>query len=216
MCFSATASFSAAALTGAIGVACLRRTRRPRDIPLACIPLLFGAQQAIEGLLWVGLRSNENDHINLLLAAVFTGIALVLWPVLAPIAVALREPKAVTRRLIYLLCPLGVIVAAYSVLLLTKHPYAPTIEHASICYISGTPYPMGGVLAYVLCTCMPPLLSSDKFLRITGIIFIVGLAVSALFFYDLFFSVWCFFAALASAAIFGSFQCRSLPASARA
>ena len=211
MCFSATASFSAAALTGAIGIATLKQTRRLRDLPLACIPLLFGAQQAIEGALWLGLRAEPRSPANLALAAAFTGMALILWPALAPIAVGLAERKKPSRLLIYALVPVGIILAGYSALLTTRNPYAPTIVNASICYISGASYPAGGLIAYVLCTCLPPLLSTDKFVRAAGIAIGSGLVVSSVFYYEGFFSVWCFFAALASVALFGSFQRRNVP-----
>ena len=49
MCFSATASFSAASITGVIGVATLRQVKHPRELLLAAMPLLFAVQQAIEG-----------------------------------------------------------------------------------------------------------------------------------------------------------------------
>ena len=212
MCFSATASFAAAALTGAVGIATLQRTRRLRDVPLASVPLIFSAQQAVEGTLWLGLRANPEKPANQILAAAFTGIALVLWPALAPLALGLAERKRTVRLLIYALIPVGIILAGYSALLMTRHPYVPTIVNASICYISGTPYPTEGLMAYVLCTCLPPLLSSDKFLRVAGIAILVGMVVSSIFYYEGFFSVWCFFAALASVAIFGSFQSRSVPA----
>ena len=64
-------------------------------------------------------------------------------------------------------------------------------------------------MAYALCTCLPPLFSSDKFVRAAGITIVTGLAVSSIFYYEGFFSVWCFFAALASVTIFGRFQSQS-------
>lgn len=146
--------------------------------------------------------------MNLALAAMFTGIALVLWPALVPLAVGLVEPNKTVRLLIYAMIPVGIALAGYSMVLIISHPYAPTIVNASICYISGTPYPTGGVIAYVLCACLPPLISTDKFLRAAGIAIVVGLAVSLISYYEGFFSVWCFFAALASVAIFSSFQNR--------
>ena len=56
MCFSASASFvaSAALLTG--GVATLKQTTNNGQIPFASIPLLFGAQQLMEGFLWLSLQ----------------------------------------------------------------------------------------------------------------------------------------------------------------
>jgi len=209
MCFSAMASFSAAAVTGAAGIASLRRTKQLRDVPLACLPLLFATQQVIEGGIWLGLRANPGSSENLVLAAVFAGIALVLWPVIAPLAVGLAEREKGQRWLIYALVPLSLLLAVYSTFLLISHPYTPTIVNASICYSNATPYPVSALVVYLLCTCLPPLLSSDRFLQMAGIVIVIGLVVSAIFYYESFFSVWCFFAALASVAIFASFQNRN-------
>ena len=216
VCFSATASFAAAALTGAVGIATLRCVKRARDIPLASFPLIFGAQQAIEGALWLGLRADPAGPQNQVLAAAFTAIALVLWPAFAPLAVGLAERKRTARLLIYALIPVGILLAGYSAFLMTRHRYVPTIVNASICYISGTSYPVGGFMAYALCTCLPPLLSSDKFVRAAGIAIVTGLAVSSIFYYKGFFSVWCFFVALASVTMLGSFQRRSISTTALA
>lgn len=51
MCFSASASFIAGASLSAIGVATLRRVESKKEIPFATIPLLFGIQQLIEGVI---------------------------------------------------------------------------------------------------------------------------------------------------------------------
>jgi hypothetical protein len=55
MCFSATASFIAFGVTGAIGLASVSRIRSSNELPLAAIPLVFASQQGIEGLLWLTL-----------------------------------------------------------------------------------------------------------------------------------------------------------------
>ena len=45
MCFSASASFVTAGITGAIGIVALTRVKGPREVPLAATPLLFAFQQ---------------------------------------------------------------------------------------------------------------------------------------------------------------------------
>lgn len=54
MCFSAQASFTAAALllpAGAVGVYKAYRTHR-RYMAICALPFLFGLQQLFEGLVW--------------------------------------------------------------------------------------------------------------------------------------------------------------------
>jgi hypothetical protein len=55
VCFSATASFTTAAVTAVIGVIAVSRTSQPREFMLAGMPIMFAIQQGIEGLLWLNL-----------------------------------------------------------------------------------------------------------------------------------------------------------------
>ncbi len=57
MCFSATASFIAGSALSAGGIVTLRMTARRAEIPFAMIPLLFGVQQLIEGMVWLSLAN---------------------------------------------------------------------------------------------------------------------------------------------------------------
>ncbi|WP_293678639.1 DUF6629 family protein [uncultured Phenylobacterium sp.] len=60
MCFSATASFSAGAALLVIGTVTARRAQRPRKLPFALIPVLFGVPQLIEGALWLSVPSSAD------------------------------------------------------------------------------------------------------------------------------------------------------------
>ena len=51
MCFSATASFISGTTLCVIGVATLKQTKGSAEVPFALIPLLFGIQQLIEGVI---------------------------------------------------------------------------------------------------------------------------------------------------------------------
>ena len=57
MCFSATASFVAAGVTGSRNSGAARRAQHPSEWPLAAVPLIFAAQQGVEGLLCVAAPS---------------------------------------------------------------------------------------------------------------------------------------------------------------
>ena len=80
MCFSATASFSAASITAVIGVATLRQVQHPRELPLAAMPLIFAVQQAIEGALWLQLSAARSKEAVAALSLNFLVFAKVLWP----------------------------------------------------------------------------------------------------------------------------------------
>jgi hypothetical protein len=66
MCFSASASFIAGGALTAVGVVTLKKTENKKEIPFAAIPLLFGIQQLIEGVIWLTLRHHAPE-LNMLL-----------------------------------------------------------------------------------------------------------------------------------------------------
>jgi hypothetical protein len=207
MCFSATASFSAAAITGTVGVMALAHVKLRREVPLASMPLLFSVQQAIEGTLWMLLPGG--GAIAQALVNMFTIIALVIWPPLVPLAISLVETHKERRHLLYALIPAGMAVASYSALSIARHPYAASLSGAGVCYVNGISYSPAAFGAYLLCTCVPPLLSTDRRLKLIGATVTVGMFVSAAFYYVSFISVWCFFAAVTSALIYAYFRDRT-------
>jgi heme A synthase len=79
MCFSATASFSAAAVLGTVGVVALNKVKSKDQLMFASIPLLFGIQQAIEGLVWVSLTHSSDVFLRQFFTYGFLFFAQVLW-----------------------------------------------------------------------------------------------------------------------------------------
>lgn len=207
MCFSATASFGAAAVLGGIGAVTVSKVTKSTELPLATVPLIFAVQQGIEGTLWLTVPFGRAHSIWP--ASAFAAFALVLWPLMTPIAAALIEPRRRRRRLIYAMLLPGVAAAAYGAVTIFAHPYlAWPIGHTLI-YVNNDPYSPGMAAAYLIAVCAPPLLSSSRALQVFGAIVFVGLAVSMLAFYESVVSVWCFFAALASVALLAYFRGRA-------
>ena len=197
MCFSATASFTAAAALATAGLVILPRVRDLRELPLAGVPALFAAQQALEGALWLTLSRPGNTVLAGWLANGFVLFALVIWPVYAPLSALLVESR-LRRRLMWLFVGLGALFALYSLADIAAHPYHVVRTPESLCYINNSPYPGFAMALYVPAVCGAFLISSKPLIRTFGAIILLGLAVSlATFFADLV-SVWCFFAALAS------------------
>jgi len=65
MCFSATASFAVAGASGLAGAFTISRAKKLREVPLAAIPLVFAAQQAIEGsLAFAGKRRSSEPRFG--------------------------------------------------------------------------------------------------------------------------------------------------------
>jgi hypothetical protein len=202
MCFSATASFTVAAATAAAGVATLRKVAKRREILLATMPLIFTIQQTVEGILWILVATENPSGWVAPLATVFVGVALVLWPLWAPLASALVEPRRARRTAMLVFATLSVPVAFYGAVGILEQPYGVTVAGHSLSYDNGTRYPPILLVAYLACTGGPLLASSDAALRSFGIVVAGGLLISALFFPGTFFSVWCFFAATGSTLLF--------------
>ena|ERR1700679_2682321 len=202
MCFSADVSFAAAATTGLIGVVTIGKASKLSEWPLAGIPLVFGAQQAIEGCLWLALGGKHLPVSTFLVANSYVFVALVIWPVYAPLAAALVEQSYMRRLAMIGLVLLGLVVALYGVMHIAAHPFVASIVGHSVAYTNGPPHPHLRIGAYEACACLPFVLSSHKILRWFGVLVIAGLIASTLFYFWTRFSVWCFFAALASAILY--------------
>ena len=80
MCFSPAASFTTAAVTGAIGLVCVARRKDRAELGLAAMPLLFAAQQVIEGLLWLQMPTVPGETLTGGLVLAFLLMAKVFWP----------------------------------------------------------------------------------------------------------------------------------------
>lgn len=208
MCFSASASFGAAGILALAGAATLSKARKPREWPLAFVPLVFAAQQGIEGLLWLTLPSGHPAGRPW--ATSFAVIALIVWPLLTPLAIGLVEGVRKRQRLILAMMGPGLGVAGYAILDILDHPYMAWPAPHSLVYINDSPFPVFMMLAYLAATAMPPLFSSNLAIKWFGVVVSLGLAVTLGFFFVSLVSVWCFFAALASAILVGHFW-RTLP-----
>lgn len=206
MCFSASASFVAAAVTGAAGIASVARSGDSRDLPLAAVPVFFGVQQAIEGCLWLTLPVAPMSPEASLLTDAFLIFALVFWPAFAPLVAFLIEPSAARRRLMIGPLVAGFGVAAYLLWTLAIGDHGASIVDGHIVYENnpGAPFEVG--FLYLLATAGAPALSSIRAANILAGLVLVGSVVAYVVYTDAFVSVWCFFAAAASAVILLHFE----------
>lgn len=208
MCFSATASFVTAVLTGAVGVAAVIRSRRARELPLAGMPILFAVQQAAEGVLWLELPLDPISPVSSAMSLIFLTVAQVVWPVYTAIAVVLIEPSLVRKRLIFMCLAIGGGVSGYLAWWLVSMPYGAIIADGHIEYVSGRAFSYTLCLAYLAAAGLPLVLSSHRTVVALGSIVIVGAGTALFFYYQAMVSVWCFFAAAASIIILWHFLSR--------
>lgn len=210
MCFSATASFTAAAGLAGIGALALSRVQRPAEVSYGMIPSLFAVQQAIEGGLWLALPRGE-PHLVDILTHSYAFFSHVLWPIFVPIAVLLIEPDRRRRSILVLLALAGGVAGLYLLYFWGVEPTTATSGGGHMLYISPHFF-IGPILTlYVIGTCASSLVSSHSAVRWFGIAAGVSLAAAGVFYRLWFISVWCFFAAVLSVTVLLYFR-RARPA----
>lgn len=100
----------------AIGVDTVRHRRRRRELPLAAIPLLLGAHQLTESLVWWGVEDRLPHEIGHIATWAYLLFAFCVLPLLVPVAVMAIEP---TRGRRWLMAPFLAIGAGVSGVLVT-------------------------------------------------------------------------------------------------
>jgi hypothetical protein len=199
MCFSATASLIAGGSLSTAGVAVLTQATAKKMLPFAAVPLLFGIQQTIEGVVWLSFGSPQLNELTTFAYSMFSHV---LWPIFVPLAVLLLEPDPVRRRILYVFLALGTAVGTYLLYSVLQDGITSRVLDGSISYDSPHLYTPAVLTLYVLATCLSSVVSSHFFIRMFGVVMFTAFIVTGLMFSETFISVWCFFAALLSALVF--------------
>lgn len=204
MCFSASASFGAGVVLSVIGVASIKKTQSPSQIPFASIPLLFAVQQITEGFLWLSLTDPAYASLQQAATYNFLFLAQVAWPVWVPFAILKLEPKERQRLIEKVLVGIGAVVSLYlAYCLFSFHVDAKVIGY-HISYKQDYPSALGrfGGLLYVIATIAPPFFSQIKRMWLLGASVLVSYVITTVLYTDYIVSVWCFFASIISMAIY--------------
>jgi hypothetical protein len=205
MCFSPEASFTAAALLLPAGVISTFRAYQTdrRYVVICALPFLFGIQQLLEGLVWVAGAHADRDSIQRLSLA-YMFFSWLAWPIGVPFSTYFLESSR--RRWIYLVFAIagGMLGAvqyfpyfAHNGWLVTKF-----LEHA-ISYegIELFDFIVGRETTYIIYALIiiaPLLLSSDRDVKIFGVLVTIVLATTYALFRYAYISVFCFGGALMS------------------
>ena len=202
MCFSAAGSFALAGVLTGTGAAAMALNKSPAQRLFAAIPLVFAAQQAAEGVVWLTIADPAQVALQRLSVAVFLGIAVVIWPTWCPLSLCLAERNPSRRRMLTLISWLGVGVTGCALALLLRwHPVAMVAGH-SIRYVhEASTLGRYTVLVYAVVALLPFFLSTTKLVRTIGATFVVALVVTIVMYREALTSVWCFFAAILSGLI---------------
>lgn len=202
MCFSATASFTASALLSTGGLVAISHTKNIRALPLASIPLIFGIQQSLEGLVWISHPTSLTYYLGMY---GFLFCAYALWPILVPWGTVLYEGKTRDNPPLLAIAAIGTVVGGYFFSeLLRGNIHASIVQH-SICYSFKPELWFGMGLSYIFVVVFAGLFARNYFMKVFG----VGLAATFIFSRYVteltYVSIWCFFGALLSGVILWHF-----------
>jgi hypothetical protein len=201
MCFSATANFVGSGVLGAVGVVTLTKVKHRREMLFAALPALFAVHQFIEGFVWLGLDGILSPAVAHDMGAAFMLYAQGLLPFLLPLSVFLFEPTAKNRSRMLPFLVLGGATTLYILWALTAYPLQLYVRGNSIVYINQATNNTTVALLYVIATCGSLFFSKIKMMVVFGAANLaILLAVMEVKRYA-FTSLWCAYAAVASAII---------------
>lgn len=200
MCFSATASFGAAAGLAVIGALSIAGARTRGGRMIAAIPLLFAAQQAVEGAVWSHLVTTPWGQSFTPLATMFLFFAVFVWPAYVPFAFRAAEADPRRRKLMLALGVAGLAVGGYLLAVVTFRPSGACIAADNLYYGIQVDGPLKPFLpfAYLAVVIAPMASSTVPRARWLALATAASFAVAAWLFRVGFASVWCFFAAVLS------------------
>src|SRR5579864_9046109 len=207
MCFSPQADLVGGVVICAIGVDAVRHIGQRREfIALAWLPLLLGAHQFIEALVWLWLQDHVPRGIGHAALWAYLLIAFVVLPAFVPLAVIAVEP---TKRRKLMMAPFAVLGAVIAVTLLAAMARGPVGVKLAPHHLSYGIRVSDGLLVvvlYVVAVCGPLLVSGYRNVVLFGVVNLVAVIVIARLTISGFASVWCGWAAVSSAAI--TLHCR--------
>lgn len=209
MCFSAPASFVAGASLTAMGGVTLKRVRDRSELPFAAIPLLFGVQQFIEGVVWLTFG---NGILNTVATYGFVFFAYILWPIWLPYSLMVMEHDRIRRKILVFFFGIGLVVGLTQLYNVIALPVDSFVVQNSIVYSVPNAFPYQMMFLYLMATCLSCAFSSHRMVKLFGLALIFSLAIAFHFYTVSCFSVWCYFAALLSMIIALHFHLRLPPA----
>ena len=201
MCFSATASFIAGTTLSAIGVATLKTAKTKSEDPFAMIPLLFGAQQLIEGIIWLTFHY-EAPQLKQTMTYLYSGFSHTLWPIYVPFSIGILESVPWRKKVIFGFLVSGIAVGIYLLYYIVASPVTAEVIGKHIVYISPHFYKIPMMVVYLAATCVSCFFSSHGFVRLFGGLALLAFIAAYVIHAMALFSIWCFFAAVLSLLIY--------------
>jgi hypothetical protein len=207
VCFSPQADIAGGLLITAIGVDAVRHIGQRREfIALAWIPVLLGAHQFIEALVWLWLQGHVPRGIGYVALWAYLLIAFVVLPVFIPLAVIALEPTRRRKQMMVPFALLGGVIAGTLFAAMIRGPVGVRLSPYHLSYSIRLSDGFLVVALYVVAVCGPLLVSGYRNVMLFGVVNLVAVIIIARLTISGFASVWCGWAAVTSAAI--TLHCR--------
>jgi len=185
-----------------IGVDAVRHLRHRRDfIAIASLPLILGAHQLLEAVVWWNLEGDVPHVFGTVALWAYLLIAFVLLPVFVPVAVLLSEPTRARQAMMTPFVAIGAIVAAVLLAAMVRGPISVHLRPYHLSYGLKLSETLAVIVLYVVAVCGAMLFSGHRHMVTFGAVNLVAIAVIAWLTVDGFASVWCGWAAITAAAI---------------
>jgi hypothetical protein len=200
MCFSATASFATSGLLLAVGGASIAIVSKPSQRLLASTPIIFAIQQFCEGVLWLSIYDSTLFIWQQFATYLFVIFGQVVWPIWVPLADLLLEKKDGRRNFLIGSLGFGILMSLVLLYQIAINDVSATVMKQHIQYHFDYPdFLMERLsLLYLIPTVGSHFISSIKKINFLGVFTLITFLASKVFFYQVVFSTWCFFAAILS------------------
>jgi hypothetical protein len=202
MCYSPETSFAGAAVIGAFGIAALKLAgKNKRLLLVALMPIFFAIQQASEGFVWLGLQGRiTSPEIQNFAKNMYIFFAYGVWPIYVPISLYIVEDVPWRKKVLLGIGIFGAVVAATIFANVSLSEIHPKIEYHHIRYINEPTFIYK--LGYLITVTIPFFLSSLTNTWIFGFLVSVAFFITLYVSFETFTSIWCFFGAIFSIAIY--------------
>ena len=204
MCFSTEASFISGAVLSIIGIATIKKAQTPAQIIFAGIPLLFAVQQIAEGFVWLSFSNATFGPWHQFFTYLFLLFAQVIWPTWVPLSIFLLEKDRKSAKPLQILLLIGILLSIILAFRLSTETITSAIVEHHIKYTFNNKnyfYHFTGIF-YVLVSVFPPFFSQFKKMSLLGWLIFISFGITVLFYGAHIISVWCFFSALMSVAVY--------------
>jgi hypothetical protein len=197
MCWSPTADLVAGSTITALGIATIAGVRRPRDLPLAALPIVLGVHQLVESIVWRSADGMIGTGVGNAATLLWAVIAYPLLPAFVPLAVLIAAERGARTRLVPFVA-IGLMTCAALANALASGPVTADPVGHTMRYGVHVTHGTLAVLGYLVAT-IGGLLASDQMeIRTLGIVAGAGALACYALWQAAFVSTWCALAAVTS------------------